>query len=198
MKSRSRGGILWTFLSSPILMKSLRLSLMTSLPLRVLRSYEVRPPLVALPTLWDCSLLVSVAEPRAEVLLVEDDPPICLATLPLELLVDEDDSLTDDEERDEDELLTEEDLSEDELLTEEEPVELLRLLSCELLDTLVPLLRLLSCELPLSFTREEEDELLTEEEDLLEDELLTEEPEFLLLSCELRATFVEELRRLLS
>ncbi len=100
---------------------------------------------MALPTLWDCSLLVSVAELRAEVLLEEDDP-ICLATLPLELLVDEDDSLTDEEERDEDdELLTdEEDLPEDELLTDEEPVEFLRLLSCELLETLELLLRLLS------------------------------------------------------
>ena len=104
---------------------------MTSLPPWALRSNEVKPPLVALPTLWDCSLLVSDAEPRAEVLLVEDDPPICLATLPLELLVDEDDSLTDDEERDEDdELLTdEEDLPEDELLTVVEPIEFLRLLS---------------------------------------------------------------------
>ena len=82
---------------------------------------------MALPTLWDCSLLVSVAEPRAEVLLVEDDP-ICLATLPLELLVAEDDSLT-DEERDED----------DELLTEEED-----LFEDELLDTLELFLRLLS------------------------------------------------------
>lgn len=125
---------------------------------------------MALPTLWDCSLLESEAELLAEVLLDEEDP-ICLATLVPELLVDEDDSLT-EEERDEDELLTdEEDLSEDELLTDVEPVELLRLLSCE---------------------------LLTEEEDLLEEELLTEEPAFLLLSCEPRETFVEELRRLLS
>ena len=85
---------------------------------------------MALPTLWDCSRLVSDAEPLAEVLLDEDDP-ICLATLPLELLVDEDDSLTDDEERDEDDdrLTEEEDLSEDELLTVVEPVEFLRLLS---------------------------------------------------------------------
>lgn len=97
---------------------------------------------MALPTLCDCSLLESDPELLAEVALDEDDP-ICLATLPLELLVEEDDSLTDDER--EDELLTDEDdLSEDEPLTDVEPVELLRLLSCELLDTLAPLLRLLS------------------------------------------------------
>ncbi len=95
---------------------------------------------MALPTLCDCSLLVSETEPRAEVLLVEDDPFICLATLLPELLVEEDS-------------LTEED---------------------------------------------RDDELLTDEEDLLEDELLTEEPEFLLLSCDPRETFVEEFRRLLS
>ena len=52
--------------------------------------------------------------------------------------------------------------------------------------------------MPLEEERDEDDELLTEEEDLLEDELLTEEPEFLLLSCEPRDTLVEELRRLLS
>ena len=107
---------------------------------------------MALPTLWDCSLLESDAELLAEVALDEDDP-ICLATLPFELLVEEDDSLTDDEREDDDELLTDEDdlseddLSEDELLTDVEPVELLRLLSCELLDTLALLLRLLSWEL---------------------------------------------------
>ncbi len=53
-------------------------------------------------------------------LLVEDDPLICLATLALELLADEDDSLTeDDEPLEDDELLTEEDLLDDELLAEE-------------------------------------------------------------------------------
>ncbi len=100
---------------------------------------------MALPTLWDCSRLESDAELLAEVLLDEDDP-ICLATLPPELLVDEEDSLADEDERDEDDepLTDEEDLSEDELLTDVDPVELLRLLSCELLETLEPLLRLLS------------------------------------------------------
>lgn len=102
---------------------------------------------MAFPTLCDCFLLESDAELLAEVALDEDDP-ICLATLPFELLVEEDDSLTDDEREDDDELLTDEDdLSEDELLTDVEPVELLRLLSCELLDTLALLLRLLSWEL---------------------------------------------------
>lgn len=102
---------------------------------------------MALPTLCDCSLLESDPELLAEVLLDED--PICLATLLPELLVDEEDSLADEDERDEDEepLTDEEDLSEDELLTDVDPVELLRLLSCELLETLEPLLRLLSCEL---------------------------------------------------
>ena len=89
---------------------------------------------------------MSDTEARADVLLVEDEP-IRLATLPLELLVDEDDSLTDEERDEDDERLTDdEDLSEDELLTEAEP-SLRRLLSLELLDTLEPLLRLLSCEL---------------------------------------------------
>mgnify|MGYP006952771854 FL=1 len=84
--------------------------------------------MVALPTLCDCSLLVSDTEARADVLLVEDEP-IRLATLPLELLVDEDDSLTDEERDEDDERLTDdEDLSEDELLTEAEP-SLRRLLS---------------------------------------------------------------------
>lgn len=87
---------------------------------------------------------MSDAEPRADELLVEDDPLICLATLALELLVDEDDSLTDEERDEDDERLTDdEDLSEDEPLTEVEPP-LRRLLSCESLDTLEPLLRLLS------------------------------------------------------
>ncbi len=94
----------------------------------------------------------------------------------------------------EDELLTEEeDLLEDELLTDEleflllscEPrdtlvEELRRLLSWELLDTLVPLLRLLSCAL----LETEEPELLVEEELVLrvEDEpelLVVEDPEVL-------------------
>lgn len=122
---------------------------MTSFPPRALRSYEVRPPLVALPTLWDCSRLVSDAELLTELLAevaLDEEAPICLATLSLELLVDEEDSLTDDDERDEeDELLTDEDdLSEDELLTDVEPVEVLRLLSCELRDTPEPLRRTLS------------------------------------------------------
>lgn len=107
---------------------------------------------MAFPTLWDCSLLVSDAELLAEVLL-EDEDPICLATLPPELPVDEEDSPTD-----EDELLTDDDLSEEERLTEDElltdeddlsedefltDVEPLRLLSCDPLDTLELLLRLL-------------------------------------------------------
>ena len=108
---------------------------------------------MAFPTLWDCSLLVSDAELLAEVLL-EDEDPICLATLPPGLSVDEEDSPTDEDELltdddlseeerlTEDELLTDEDdLSEDEFLTDVEPVELLRLLSCAPLDTLELLLR---------------------------------------------------------
>ena len=128
-------------------MKSLRLSLITSL----CASYVVKPPLVAFPTLWDCSRRESEAAERDELLLVEEEP-ICLATLSPEVLVDEEallpkeELLTEvDELRDDDELLTDEDepLEEDELLE--------------------PLLRLLSCEPPLSFPREEdldEDELL--------------------------------------
>ena len=94
---------------------------------------------MALPTLWDCSLRVSAAVPLAVLLLVEDEDPICLATLPLELLVEEEEPLSEDEllTVDEDAPLTDdEDLSEDELLTvddvllEEEDVPLLlRLLS---------------------------------------------------------------------
>ena len=125
MKSLSRGGILWTFLSSPILMKSLRLSLITSL----CASYVVKPPLVAFPTLWDCSRRESEAAERDELLLVEEEP-ICLATLSPEVLLSEEELLTEDDElRDDDELLTDED----------EPLE-----EDELLDTLEPLLRLLS------------------------------------------------------
>lgn len=109
---------------------------------------------MAFPTLWDCSLLVSDAELLAEVLL-EDEDPICLATLPPGLLVDEEDSPTD-----EDELLTDDDLSEEERLTEDELLTdeddlsedefltvvplLLLLLSCEPRETLVEDLRLLS------------------------------------------------------
>ena len=139
---------------------------------------------MAFPTLWDCSLLVSDAELLAEVLL-EDEDPICLATLPPELPVDEEDSPTDEDELltdddlseeerlTEDELLTDEDdLSEDEFLTDVEPVEPLRLLSCAPLDTLEPLLRLLSWELPDT----EEPELLVEEEPEL---LVADEPELL-------------------
>ena len=162
MKSLSRGGILWTFLSSPILMKSLRLSLITSL----CASYVVKPPLVAFPTLWDCSRRESEAAERDELLLVEEEP-ICLATLSPEVLVDEEALLSKEE------LLTEVDelRDDDELLTDEdEPLE-----EDELLDTPEPLRRLLSCEPPLSFPREE---------DLDEDVLLdTPEPLLRLLSC---------------
>ena len=189
MKSLSRGGILWTFLSSPILMKSLRLSLITSL----CASYVVKPPLVAFPTLWDCSRRESEAAERDELLLVEEEP-ICLATLSPEVLVDEEALLSeeellteDDELRDDDEFLTDEDepLEEDELL--DTPELLRRLLSCEpplsfpreedldedeLLDTLELLLRLLSCEPPDT----ENPELLVEEELTL---LVEAEPEFL-------------------
>lgn len=63
---------------------------------------------MALPTLCDCSLRTSVAEPLAELLLVAEEPPTGLATLSPELLVDEDELLTAELER--------------------------RLLSCELLD----------------------------------------------------------------
>lgn len=163
MKSLSRGGILWTFLFSPILMKSLRLSLITSL----CASYVVKPPLVAFPTLWDCSRRESEAAERDELLLVEEEP-ICLATLSPEVLVDEEALLS------EEELLTEDDelRDDDELLTDEdEPLE-----EDVLLDTLELLRRLLSCEPPLSFPREE---------DLDEDVLLdTPEPLRRLLSCE--------------
>ena len=137
---------------------------------------------MAFPTLWDCSLLVSDAELLAEVLL-EDEDPICLATLPPGLPVDEEDSPTD-----EDELLTDDDLSEeerlteDELLTEEDDLSedelltvvplLLLLLSCEPRETLVEDLRLLSWEL----LDTEEPELLVEEEPEL---LVADEPELL-------------------
>lgn len=98
---------------------------------------------MALPTLCDCSLLVSDAVPLAELLLVEDEDPICLATLPLELLVEDEflsdaELLTEEEDLSDEELLTEEDddlsdeelLAEvDELLEEEEVPLLLRLLS---------------------------------------------------------------------
>jgi len=89
-------------------MKSLRLSLITSL----CASYVVKPPLVAFPTLWDCSRRESEAAERDELLLVEEEP-ICLATLSPEVLVDEEALLSeeellteDDELRDDDELLT--------------------------------------------------------------------------------------------
>lgn len=137
---------------------------------------------MAFPTLWDCSLLVSDAELLAEVLL-EDEDPICLATLPPGLPVDEEDSPSD-----EDELLTDDDLSEeerlteDELLTEEDDLSedelltvvplLLLLLSCEPRETLVEDLRLLSWEL----LDTEEPELLVEEEPEL---LVADEPELL-------------------
>lgn len=155
---------------------------------------------MAFPTLWDCSLPVSDAELLAEVLL-EDEDPICLATLPPGLPVDEEDSPTDEDELltdddlseeerlTEDELLTDEDdLSEDELLTvvpllllllscepRETLVEDLRLLSWELLDTLEPLLRLLSWEL---LDTEEPELLVADEPELLvedEPELFEEE-----------------------
>ena len=175
MKSLSRGGILWTFLSSPILMKSLRLSLITSL----CASYVVKPPLVAFPTLWDCSRRESEAAERDELLLVEEEP-ICLATLSPEVLVDEEALLS------EEELLTEDDelRDDDELLTDEdEPLE-----EDELLDTPEPLLRLLSCE-P---TDTEDPELLVEEE-LLDDERVCDDAVLLLepeerLSCEYEST----------
>lgn len=78
---------------------------------------------MALPTLCDCSLRTSVAEPLAELLLVAEEPPIGLATLSPELLVDEDVPLTEEEFRSD----------EDEFLTAEPELER-RLLSCELLD----------------------------------------------------------------
>ena len=137
---------------------------------------------MAFPTLWDCSLLVSDAELLAEVLL-EDEDPICLATLPPGLPVDEEDSPTD-----EDELLTDDDLSEEERLTEDELLTdeddlsedelltvvplLLLLLSCEPRETLVEDPRLLSWEL----LDTEEPELLAEEEPEL---LVADEPELL-------------------
>lgn len=100
---------------------------------------------MALPTLWDCSLRESEEAERDEPLLVEEEP-ICLATLSLELLTDEEDRLSeeellaeDDELREEEELLAEE----DELLDTSE-VPLLRLLSRELLETVELLRRLLS------------------------------------------------------
>ena len=44
-------------------------------------SKEVSPPRVALPTLWESSLLALSAAPRATLLLLEVLPPISLATL---------------------------------------------------------------------------------------------------------------------
>lgn len=199
MKSLSRGGILWTFLSSPILMKSLRLSLITSL----CASYVVKPPLVAFPTLWDCSRRESEAAERDELLLVEEEP-ICLATLSPEVLVDEEALLSEeelltevDELRDDDELLTDEDepLEEDELLDTPEPLR--RLLSCEPTDTEDPEL-LVEEELALlveaepEFLADDEPELLVEEE-LLDDERVCDDVVLLLepeerLSCEYEST----------
>ncbi len=90
---------------------------------------------MALPTLWDCSRRESEAELRAEVLLVEDELPICLATLLPELLVEDDVPLTDEEE-----LLVEEDLAEEEVpLTDEDD-----LVEDELLVAEEPVVRLLS------------------------------------------------------
>lgn len=199
MKSLSRGGILWTFLSSPILMKSLRLSLITSL----CASYVVKPPLVAFPTLWDCSRRESEAAERDELLLVEEEP-ICLATLSPEVLVDEEALLSeeellteDDELRDDDELLTDEDepLEEDELLDTPEPLR--RLLSCGPTDTEDPEL-LVEEELALlveaepEFLADDEPKLLVEEE-LLDDERVCDDVVLLLepeerLSCEYEST----------
>lgn len=199
MKSLSRGGILWTFLSSPILMKSLRLSLITSL----CASYVVKPPLVAFPTLWDCSRRESEAAERDELLLVEEEP-ICLATLSPEVLVDEEALLSeeellteDDELRDDDELLTDEDepLEEDVLLDTPEPLR--RLLSCGPPDTEDPEL-LVEEELALlveaepEFLADDEPKLLVEEE-LLDDERVCDDVVLLLepeerLSCEYEST----------
>ncbi len=90
---------------------------------------------MALPTLWDCSRRESEAELRAEVLLVEDELPIRLATLLPELLVEDDVPLTDEEE-----LLVEEDLAEEEVpLTDEDD-----LVEDELLVAEEPVVRLLS------------------------------------------------------
>ena len=199
MKSLSRGGILWTFLSSPILMKSLRLSLITSL----CASYVVKPPLVAFPTLWDCSRRESEAAERDELLLVEEEP-ICLATLSPEVLVDEEALLSeeellteDDELRDDDELLTDEDepLEEDELL--DTPELLRRLLSCEPPDTEDPELLVeeklaLLVEAEPEFLADDKPELLVEEE-LLDDERVCDDVVLLLepeerLSCEYEST----------
>lgn len=98
---------------------------------------------MALPTLCAPSLPVSRAVPRAEELLVEEEP-ILLATLSPELLVEEllseDDDLTEDEDLSEEDDLSDlvlltEFLSEDERLDEEAPLTeedsplLLRLLS---------------------------------------------------------------------
>ncbi len=80
---------------------------------------------MALPTLWERSLRVSAAVPLAELLLVVDEPTR-LATLSLELLVDEEELLTEEDDLVEDEVpLTDE----DELPEEEEPLLLRRLLS---------------------------------------------------------------------
>jgi hypothetical protein len=135
-------------------MKSLRLSFITSFPLKEFLSYEVRPPLVALPTLWDCSLLESETELLAELLLTEVDPFICLATLLPELLVEDDDSLTGMELLTEEEFLVEEDIPCEEVLLVED-VEF----------------------------RTEEDDLCAEELLEVEEPSLTEvDPELLLLS----------------
>ena len=66
MNGLSRGGILWTFLSSPILMKSLLLSFMTSVAPD--GTFDERPFLVAFPT-YACSretLLEDLVELRWE------------------------------------------------------------------------------------------------------------------------------------
>ena len=180
-------------------MKSLRLSLITSL----CASYVVKPPLVAFPTLWDCSRRESEAAERDELLLVEEEP-ICLATLSPEVLVDEEallskeELLTEvDELRDDDELLTDEDepLEEDELL--DTPELLLRLLSCGPTDTEDPEL-LVEEELALlveaepEFLADDEPKLLVEEE-LLDDERVCDDVVLLLepeerLSCEYEST----------
>lgn len=147
---------------------------------------------MALPTLWDCSLLESWEERRADVVLADDldDDPICLATLLPEVTVPLSRELPLTEERPAEERLTDErsdDLDEeaadaftDELLpevTEERPdVEVAsrvrRLLSCELSRVPPTTAVLPDVEFPRETVEEplSEDELLETEEELLDED----------------------------
>lgn len=152
---------------------------------------------MALPTLWDCSLLESWEDRRADVVLADDldDDPICLATLLPEVPVPLSRELPLTEERPAEERLTDERLTDersddldeeaadaftDELLpevTEERPdVEVAsrvrRLLSCELSRVPPTTAVLPDVEFPRETVEEplSEDELLETEEELLDED----------------------------